>query len=126
MAFIICSPSAACAIKSYSPDIIVLPYLSSIFFNPLDKFLLKAIERSNSVIIGPGLSKDPNILLLAEQVAHVCIDLQKVLIIDGDAIQLLKRSSSIPSYPFLVITPNYFESLFLFKEFVLFTLHLEL
>ncbi|KAJ9087684.1 hypothetical protein DSO57_1030720 [Entomophthora muscae] len=67
LAHVICEPSAAAVIKTYSPDLIVHPLLrtegckefsSQEIVSKIDELL----PRFHSLIIGPGLSRDPLIL----------------------------------------------------------------
>lgn len=56
LAYVICFRDAAPVIKSYSPELIVYPFLDDP--QALSK-IIPCLERVHSLVIGPGLGRDP-------------------------------------------------------------------
>lgn len=59
LSYVFCTDGAATAIKSYSPELIVLPYLDSA---SAGQEIGSWIERLHVLVIGPGLGRDRQIL----------------------------------------------------------------
>lgn len=80
----ICAEEAAVSIKSYSPDLIVFPFLSSSCSESVDLELVRSvIKRANVIIIGPGLSRNNHIQHTAVKIILESQSMKKQLIIDG-------------------------------------------
>eukprot|EP00511_Aplanochytrium_stocchinoi_P007503 CAMPEP_0204836250 /NCGR_PEP_ID=MMETSP1346-20131115/24590_1 /ASSEMBLY_ACC=CAM_ASM_000771 /TAXON_ID=215587 /ORGANISM="Aplanochytrium stocchinoi, Strain GSBS06" /LENGTH=346 /DNA_ID=CAMNT_0051970809 /DNA_START=93 /DNA_END=1133 /DNA_ORIENTATION=- len=108
LSFIFCTAAAATPIKSYSPELIVLPCLDGD-----DNELKRAMERlpgMHSLVVGPGLGRDKKVFASATALIQRSMELRIPLVLDGDALFLLSTSSnlrdSIKGYSSLVLTPN--------------------
>ena len=64
-AAVICIESAAIPIKSYSPDIIVYPYLEK------PQEFEKIIPQECAIVLGPGLGRDEGKLEVIKQVLRI-------------------------------------------------------
>ncbi|GJQ15795.1 hypothetical protein GpartN1_g7586.t1 [Galdieria partita] len=117
MAHVFCEDSAAIPIKTYSPELIVHPILTT--FPKLDKTVEETAEYIASrvtewlsslhcVVIGPGLGRNT---LILETVAHIIEEVTKrriPLVIDADGLYLVSvktemlRNVTSP----VILTPN--------------------
>ncbi|KAI5636115.1 carbohydrate kinase domain-containing protein [Phthorimaea operculella] len=109
LVYIITIETAAPIIKSYSPDIIVYPYLHTIYL-PKIKHL---IAKMDVIVIGPGLGRDDDTLALLYEIIHICKKKLKPLVIDADGLYAISRNISVieqyPS-PGVILTPNHREA----------------
>ncbi|KAK6458189.1 Ribokinase-like protein [Scheffersomyces xylosifermentans] len=144
MAHVICEKVAAPIIKSYSPDLMIHPYLYELH-NPdvklspedLDKYskipldnlihdkhptlttyiderilpkVLKLLERTDIVVVGPGLGRDPLMLKSLVRIIEEIKVLNKSIVLDADALFLISLDPSlIQNYPKAILTPNVIE-----------------
>ena len=95
MSYIFCSEMAANSLKSYSPDIIVVPALGrdvdpefGLQFSEME-FVLK---RATVAVIGPGLSRSFWLVQKAKRLAFKLMNLKVPLIIDGVNTALIYRT----------------------------------
>lgn len=104
MLSVITTEDAATVIKTYSPDLMVMPY------NKVDlKSILTAVH---VVVLGPGLGRDEANLNIAYNVIEVCRSLGKPLVIDADGLFAIhKNISTLKDYPKpgAILTPNHAE-----------------
>ncbi|CAG4983178.1 unnamed protein product [Colias eurytheme] len=103
---VITTKDAAPAIKSYSPDLIVIP-------SPSDSDLIEILKRMHVIIIGPGLGRDPNVMDRFYSIIDMCRNLKKPLVIDADGLYAVyKNVTVIKDYPSpgIILTPNYIEA----------------
>ncbi|KAG6815882.1 hypothetical protein H0H87_010454 [Tephrocybe sp. NHM501043] len=127
LSHVICSPTAAGAIKSYSPDLIVHPILreelyggpfyhivsaNQMFRKPEDikSSLESLLTRLHVIIIGPGLGREPYM----ESFAKLALSLARMhgmfVVLDADALWMVgKDLSLIRGYRRAVVTPNIVE-----------------
>ena len=103
LAWVICDPSAATPIKSYSPDIIVCPWLN----NNREESWHSVLDKLHAVVIGPGLSRSP---MLQQDAAAWIRKARKrniPIIIDADGLFLVQQNLSlVQGYSRCVLTPN--------------------
>eukprot|EP00510_Aplanochytrium_minuta_P001752 CAMPEP_0184007966 /NCGR_PEP_ID=MMETSP0954-20121128/1667_1 /TAXON_ID=627963 /ORGANISM="Aplanochytrium sp, Strain PBS07" /LENGTH=353 /DNA_ID=CAMNT_0026286935 /DNA_START=220 /DNA_END=1281 /DNA_ORIENTATION=- len=111
LAFVFCTQAAATPIKSYSPELIVLPCLDG-----GDDELQKAIDRLpgiHALVLGPGLGRDPQVFEAATKLIEHSIEMKIPLVLDGDLLFLLSTSKSlretITGYEAMILTPNAME-----------------
>ncbi|KAF9819125.1 hypothetical protein SFRURICE_000790 [Spodoptera frugiperda] len=105
LAYVITTESAAYVIKTYSPDLIVYPYLSPKYASKISSLLPKM----DVVVIGPGLGREPDTIQLISDVIEDCRRLKKPLVIDADGLfAISKNTSLIKDYPCpgVIMTPN--------------------
>lgn len=106
LSFVLCEESAAVPIKSYTPEIIVVPALS-------DAALHRALDllpRVHVLVIGPGLGRDEGTLALVERIIEEAKSKQMPMVLDGDALFLLtKKPQLVHGYERALLTPNVVE-----------------
>ncbi|KAG2423692.1 hypothetical protein HXX76_015082 [Chlamydomonas incerta] len=122
MAYVICTPSAATAIKSYSPELMVLPYLHEAaagaysgeekvdmvaVSRAVDR-ILPWLQRATAVVVGPGLGDDPAVCEAGAALLHHARALGLPLVIDGSALThiIAQRPEYAVGYANCVLTPN--------------------
>ncbi|CAO3629030.1 unnamed protein product [Cunninghamella blakesleeana] len=114
---IFCEPSAAMAIKSYSPDLIVHPYMrtkvkmeSGIEVKDIIDNVTSIFSRLHVLVVGPGLSRDEIMLDTAKQLIYNARQQNIAIVIDADGLFLVqKHPETIKNYKKAVLTPNVVE-----------------
>lgn len=113
MSHILCSSGAAPVIKTYSPNLMVHPYLhdegnSSQLSSKIEPLL----ERMHVVLIGPGLGRDKAMLNQVAQIIGLARAKKLPLVIDADGLFLVQQQPSLVStyHPqSVILTPNVVE-----------------
>ncbi|KAG0047679.1 hypothetical protein BGZ83_007304 [Gryganskiella cystojenkinii] len=120
---IICDEDAATAIKSYSPDIIVHPYIKiratseasdekkahKMWAQTFDD-IGNLLKRVHVLVIGPGLSRDKGMLQSARHAIEKARELDMPIVIDADGLFLVQNEPDlIQGYKKAVLTPNLVE-----------------
>ena len=104
LAYVICCESASSTIKSYSPELIVLPILDDDSFK--NEFSL-LVPKLHSIIIGPGLGRKRKQFQAATEVINLAKQHDLPITIDADAILLVADSPQlIKGYQKTILTPN--------------------
>ena len=111
LSHIFCSKSAAISIKSYSPEQIVHPYLpDNDEFDYVDEAIQKVLNWAPSIqsfVIGPGLGRNKATLDFAEKIIMKLKELDKPVVIDGDALFLVSQKPElVKSCKKFILTPN--------------------
>ncbi|WFD29416.1 ATP-dependent NAD(P)H-hydrate dehydratase [Malassezia sp. CBS 17886] len=111
MAFTVCAPEAALAIKSYSPDMIVQPVLDAARDAADVRAELRTLfARLHSVVVGPGLGREPHMQTFAAVAIEVARELHLNLVVDADGLWLVhNRPEVVHGYRRAVLTPNVVE-----------------
>ncbi|KAK2463549.1 hypothetical protein APHAL10511_004300 [Amanita phalloides] len=108
LSHVICAPTAAGPIKSYSPDLIVHPILKEdVSPEKVESELNSLLRRLHVLVIGPGLGREPYM----QNFARLALSLARVqgmfLVLDADAIWMIGQDLSlIKGYRRAVLTPN--------------------
>lgn len=110
LAYVFCMRDAAVPIKSYSPELIVLPYLDSEQGYTLTTSRLHTIH---SLVIGPGLGEDRRVHSLVVSIIEYIKKNEKLssrisLVFDADGIGLIANNKNILSNyaGHVYLTPN--------------------
>ncbi|CAG8505926.1 4437_t:CDS:10 [Diversispora eburnea] len=110
LAHVICQPTAAIVIKSYSP---VHPYMRRSEKNPdlsADEIINNVEElfpRLHVLVVGPGLSRDLMMLNCAQGIIQKAKEKMMPIIIDADGLFLVQNNPNvIKDYPKAILTPN--------------------
>ena len=116
-------------IKAYSPELIVHPYLfeSATVIDDNDRASTsgrreladRAVDRVSEwlpklscLVVGPGLGRDPLVLLQAELVMAKALEMRVPLVVDADGLWIWSNSDTFDAEPFkpksqaVVLTPN--------------------
>ncbi|RKO92987.1 Ribokinase-like protein [Blyttiomyces helicus] len=116
---VFCEASAGPVIKSYSPDLMVHPYLATTAsmspgvdaFSELDSIYQRIVEVISrgvqAIVIGPGLSRDGTMLETARRIIKMARRSEIPLVLDADALFLIQADFSlIDGYRRAILTPN--------------------
>jgi ATP-dependent NAD(P)H-hydrate dehydratase len=115
LTYIFCTKSAGTAIKSYNPELIVLPSLKttdewkedSRSVEEVAASVNKWLDAVQSLVIGPGLSRDEKIQETAALVLKEAKKKHLPIVIDGDGLWLVKNQPDIiRGYDLALLTPN--------------------
>ncbi|KIM68317.1 hypothetical protein SCLCIDRAFT_106102 [Scleroderma citrinum Foug A] len=108
LSHVICSPTAAQAIKSYSPDLIVHPILKEDAAQDKVKTSLDALlARLHVLIIGPGLGREPYMQTYASTALRLARARAMFVVLDADALWLVGQDLAlVRGYRRAVLTPN--------------------
>ncbi|KAH9975938.1 Ribokinase-like protein [Lactifluus volemus] len=107
LSHVICSPTAANAIKSYSPDLIVHPILRE-EMPPmrLRPELAALLSRLHVLVIGPGLGREEYMLTFARLALDIAKEQGMFLVLDADGLFMVGRELNlIKGYRRAVLTP---------------------
>ncbi|KAF8479792.1 Ribokinase-like protein [Russula ochroleuca] len=111
LSHVICSPTAANAIKSYSPDLIVHPILRE--ETPPDSLrpeLAALLSRLHVLVIGPGLGREEYMQTFARLALEIAKEQGMFLVIDADGLYTVGGNLDlIRGYRRAVLTPNIVE-----------------
>ncbi|CAH1777192.1 unnamed protein product [Owenia fusiformis] len=107
LSYVFCCKEAAVVIKSYSPDLIVLPLLDH--KDALGQ-ISEWLPRLHSIVIGPGLGRDPAILENVKGIIMQSMERNIPVIIDADGLFLITEQPEIvQGYGKAILTPNIVE-----------------
>ncbi|KHJ41476.1 YjeF domain protein [Trichuris suis] len=107
LAFVVCDPSAAPVIKSYSPELIVYPSLQDGAFQTL---LDPLFSRVHSVVLGPGLGRNPSLAKLITAFFEKARQRELPMVIDADGLHFFSENPELfRGYKRLILTPNAME-----------------
>ncbi|PKI85754.1 hypothetical protein MVES_000389 [Malassezia vespertilionis] len=111
MTLTFCAPEAALPIKSYSPDLIVQPVMDCDMAPEDVRSMFRSLfARLHSLVIGPGLGRDPGMQNLARIAIEVAREENIYVVIDADGLWLLQNAPEvIQGYRRAVLTPNVVE-----------------
>ncbi|KAK7677588.1 hypothetical protein QCA50_019399 [Cerrena zonata] len=111
LSHVICSPTAAGAIKSYSPDLIVHPILhEDQTVDALRPTLSSLLSRLHVLVVGPGLGREDYMQKFAKLAINIAKDQSMFIVMDADALLLVGNDPSIvKGYRRVVLTPNVVE-----------------
>ncbi len=117
MSHVICEPQAAQVIKSYSPNLMVHPLMrqstniqSSETPESISKTVIDMLPRLHSLVIGPGLGRDP---LMHEVCGNVIVGAKKAgipFVLDADGLSIaIVKPELVQGYRQCILTPNVIE-----------------
>lgn len=118
---VICDKGAATVIKSYSPNLMVHPYLrptSSSSFNEYFEKIKGLLQRIHVVVIGPGLGRDQEMLVSVKRIIKFILEEHKgmvPIVIDADGLYLVSQDEEtrdlLKQFPKgrIILTPNVVE-----------------
>ncbi|KAI0794422.1 Ribokinase-like protein [Fomes fomentarius] len=111
LSHVICSPTAAGAIKSYAPDLIVHPILREDQTPENVKSTLSSLlSRLHVLIVGPGLGREDYMITFAKLAVNIAKEQGMYLVLDADALWMIGQDLKlINGYRRAVLTPNVVE-----------------
>lgn len=103
---VFCMKEAGPVIKSYSPELMVHPYLDN---EKALELIEPWLDRLHVILVGPGLGRDGHILETIGKIIAKCKEKRKPLIVDADGLFYLSQHLEVikdyPS-PGIILTPN--------------------
>ncbi|KAK3941087.1 H-hydrate dehydratase [Diplogelasinospora grovesii] len=127
MSHVICTPTAAQVIKTYSPNLMVHPLMRSSpsSSSPLPasitgggltdpsriaEGIIAMLPRLHVLVIGPGLGRDPLMHETCARVIQAARERNMPFVLDADALMLVtKNPALVRGYKLAVLTPNVVE-----------------
>jgi ATP-dependent NAD(P)H-hydrate dehydratase len=111
MSHVICSPTAANAIKSYSPDLMVHPILREDSTHDQVRPELESIlSRIHVLVIGPGLGREDYMQSYAKLALSIARNNAMFVVLDADGLYMINQDpAAIQGYRRAVLTPNVVE-----------------
>ncbi|KAI0642208.1 Ribokinase-like protein [Trametes meyenii] len=111
LSHVICSPTAAGAIKSYSPDLIVHPILREDQApDQVKQTLGSLLSRLHVLIVGPGLGREDYMINYAKLAVRIAKEQGMYVVLDADALWMIGQDLAlIRGYRRAVLTPNVME-----------------
>lgn len=117
MSHVICEPGAGAVIKTYSPNLMVHPYMrqqknlgQNESIDSVSEQVISMLDRLHVVVIGPGLGRDP---AMQETCARVITEAKKrniSFVLDADGLYLAQtRPDLVQGYKECILTPNVVE-----------------
>jgi len=117
MSHVICEPGAGAVIKTYSPNLMVHPYMrqeknlaKGETIDSVSEQVVAMLDRLHVVVIGPGLGRDP---AMQETCARVITEARKKnisFVLDADGLYLAQtRPELVKGYKECILTPNVVE-----------------
>ncbi|KAL7274927.1 hypothetical protein RUND412_002149 [Rhizina undulata] len=115
LSHVICEPQAAQVIKTYSPNIMVHPYMRQTSHideeahtpEQIVSRIAALLDRLHAIVIGPGLGRDA---LMQETAGKVILEAKKrgmPLVLDADGLFLIQNHPElIQNYTHAILTPN--------------------
>ncbi|EGS16977.1 uncharacterized protein CTHT_0073020 [Thermochaetoides thermophila DSM 1495] len=124
MSHVICTPTAAQVIKSYSPNLMVHPYMrsspspsspslttdASTEPHSLASRIIAMLSRLHVLVIGPGLGRDPLMHDTCALVITAARERGMPIVLDADALLIVQNKPElVRGYKLAVLTPNVVE-----------------
>jgi ATP-dependent NAD(P)H-hydrate dehydratase len=119
---VICTPTAAAVIKTYSPNLMVHPLMRS---SPspdsipaaadadptqVASRIIALLDRLHVLVIGPGLGRDPLMQETCARVIKAAREKRMPMVLDADALLLVQKDPElVKGYGLAVLTPNVVE-----------------
>ncbi|KAK0657102.1 Ribokinase-like protein [Cercophora newfieldiana] len=122
MSHVICTPTAAAVIKTYSPNLMVHPLMrsspspdsipSAADADPsqVASRIIALLDRLHILVIGPGLGRDPLMQETCARVIRAAKEKKLPMVLDADALLLVQKDPGlVKGYNLAVLTPNVVE-----------------
>ncbi|XP_015785742.1 ATP-dependent (S)-NAD(P)H-hydrate dehydratase isoform X1 [Tetranychus urticae] len=107
LVYVFCASDAAIPIKSYSPELIVLPVLDS---KDVIATVSQYMPRLHALIIGPGLGRDEALTQTVFSLITKAREFDLPLLLDADSLHFIcKQPDVIKNYKKAILTPNAIE-----------------
>lgn len=107
LAYVLCPACAAPAIKSYSPELMVVPLPDSGGPEAAVKRVCELLPRLHALVVGPGLGRADSARAVLEPVVAQARALFLPLVVDADALHFVAQNPElVRGYPRALLTPN--------------------
>ena len=108
LSFVLSSPEAAPIIKTYSPELMVHPYLGTPDGGKI--FVETVLPKLHSLVIGPGLGRKPELASDLKLIVEKARERNLPIVLDADALHFLCEDLNfIHGYSKAILTPNAME-----------------
>lgn len=117
MSHVICEPGAAAVIKTYSPNLMVHPYMRSSKHlddkdtqDSVSEMVISMLSRLHVLVIGPGLGRDEAMQETCARVIKEARKLNLPFVLDADGLFIAQtRPELVEGYKECILTPNVVE-----------------
>ncbi|KAK3713486.1 hypothetical protein LTR37_008444 [Vermiconidia calcicola] len=117
MSHVICEPGAGMVIKTYSPNLMVHPYMrqeknlaKNETIDSISDEVVAMLDRLHVVVIGPGLGRDPAMQETCARVIKAAREKNVSFVLDADGLYLAQtRPELVNGYKECILTPNVVE-----------------
>ncbi|KAI9824243.1 MAG: hypothetical protein M1832_002050 [Thelocarpon impressellum] len=117
MSHVICEPQAAQVIKTYSPNLMVHPYMRSSKHaaagetaDSVSSDVIAMLSRLHVLVIGPGLGRDALMQDTCALIIGAARRRSMPFVLDADGLYLAQtRPELVQDYPLCILTPNVVE-----------------
>ena len=114
---VICEPGAGAVIKTYSPNLMVHPYMrqeknlgKSESVDSVSEQVIGMLDRLHVIVIGPGLGRDPAMQETCARVIKAAKEKNISFVLDADGLMLVqKQPELVNGYKECILTPNIVE-----------------
>eukprot|EP01122_Echinamoeba_exundans_P012791 TRINITY_DN5448_c0_g1_i1.p1 TRINITY_DN5448_c0_g1~~TRINITY_DN5448_c0_g1_i1.p1 ORF type:complete len:328 (+),score=44.94 TRINITY_DN5448_c0_g1_i1:33-1016(+) len=114
LGYVFCTKSAATPIKSYSPELIVLPLLRTTeeleperSVDTVADAVSERFSALHALVVGPGLGRDRIVMSSVSQLIIKARNLELPIVVDGDGLWLISQEPElIKGYTRAILTPN--------------------
>jgi len=115
LSHVICEPQAAQVIKTYSPNLMVHPYMRQSHHtdagtqNAKEVFARvgELLDRLHSIVIGPGLGRDKLMQETAGLIIAAAKEKNMPMVIDADGLFFIQNNpDAVQGYRYAILTPN--------------------
>ena len=114
---VICEPGAGAVIKTYSPNLMVHPYMrqeknlgQGESIDSVSDTVVAMLDRLHVVVIGPGLGRDPAMQETCARVIQAARKKNVSFVLDADGLALAQtRPELVKGYKECILTPNVVE-----------------
>lgn len=107
LAYVLCPACAAPAIKSYSPELMVMPFPDTGGPDAAVKRVCELLPRLHALVVGPGLGRADSARAVLEPVVAKARMLSLPLVFDADALYFVAQNPElVRGYTRALLTPN--------------------
>ncbi|PVV02931.1 hypothetical protein BB560_002605 [Smittium megazygosporum] len=114
LSYVYCEKDAATVIKSYSPELIVLPYLrlernytNNYASLQIKEKILSVVSKQHALSVGSGLGNDPGMLATIRHILEYAKQKKVPIVVDADALSIIGNDPSVISnHSHAILTPN--------------------
>lgn len=114
---VICEPSAGAVIKTYSPNLMVHPYMrqernmgADDSVDKISEQVIGMLDRLHVIVIGPGLGRDAVMQETCARVIEAARKRNVAFVLDADGLYLAQtRPELVHGYKECILTPNVVE-----------------